>query len=49
MQQNMAKWKGNQFWLSKPKSAVLTKPEATAQSGSLLDELVGEDTAPSKV
>jgi hypothetical protein len=41
MQQNMAKWKGNQFWMSKPKHATLTKKAAEpAPAPSPLDELV---------
>ena len=44
MQQNVAKWKGNQFWMVKPKHTQLTKnEEPVAPVPSPLDELVGEE------
>jgi len=44
MQQNMAKWKGNQFWMSKPKHATLTKPMDAVPAPSPLDALVDDAT-----
>ena len=45
MQQNMAKWKGNQFWMSKPKHASMSKPTEPVAPPSPLAELVATPEA----